>query len=133
MCEPGAGRKSKAPEVRNALFQWFVDVYGSLKGRLPLKMFRSKAQSLHEEWIQDQDEETKAKDSLKFTRPWIKAWCREFNVSLLKPNKRFQINQQDRVLRITEFLKKCHQSPLFFQLSPQKGTDHYKRRSDAIT
>ena len=32
--EPGAGRKAKVPEVRNALFEWFVDVRGSLKGRL---------------------------------------------------------------------------------------------------
>ena len=30
----GGGRKSKAPEVREALFSWFVDVRESLKGRL---------------------------------------------------------------------------------------------------
>ena len=112
--EPGAGRKSKAPEVRNALFEWFVDVRGTLKGRLPLKMFRSMAQSLHNDWLKNQDDETKLKDDLKFTRPWIKSWCKEFNVSLLKPNKRFQISQEDRVLRIIEFLKNIIRVRYFF-------------------
>ena len=35
----GGGRKSKAPEVREALFSWFVDVRESLKGRLPRRLF----------------------------------------------------------------------------------------------
>ena len=38
----GGGRKSQAPEVRDALFQWFIDVRGSLKGRLSRKMFKLK-------------------------------------------------------------------------------------------
>ena len=103
--EPGAGRKCKAPEVRRALFEWFVDVRGCLKARLPIRLFRSKAQSLHVEWLRDQDEETRAKDDLKFTRCWIKGWCKEYNVSLLKPNKRYQISQWERILRVTELLK----------------------------
>lgn len=36
---PGPGRKAIAPEVREAAFQWFIDVRGSLKGRLPKKVF----------------------------------------------------------------------------------------------
>ena len=122
--EPGAGRKAKVPEVRNALFEWFVDVRGSLKGRLPLKMFKSMAQSLHADWLSEQDEETKAKDDLKFTRPWVKAWCREYNVSLLKPNKRFQISQEDRVIRITEFLKNILRVRYFFH--------HYHKKDPVV-
>ena len=37
--ESGEGRKWKAPEVREAIFQCFVNVRGVLKGRLPMKMF----------------------------------------------------------------------------------------------
>ena len=36
----GGGRKSKAMEVRQALFTWFVDVRESLKVRLPRTMFK---------------------------------------------------------------------------------------------
>ena len=36
----GAGRKTQAPEVRFALFEWFIDVRGVLKGRMPMKVFR---------------------------------------------------------------------------------------------
>ena len=31
----GGGRKKKAPEVREELFQWFIDVRTSLQARLP--------------------------------------------------------------------------------------------------
>ena len=43
----GAGPKLKAPEVRVALYQWFVDVRESLKGHLPWHMFKLKAQQLY--------------------------------------------------------------------------------------
>ena len=34
--ESGGGRKCKAPEVREAIFEWFINVGGALKGRLPM-------------------------------------------------------------------------------------------------
>ena len=40
----GAGLKVKAQEVRVALFNWFVDVRESLKGRLLRRLFKMKAQ-----------------------------------------------------------------------------------------
>ena len=39
----GTGRKAKAPEVRQALFSWFVDVRKTLK---------LKANQLYEEWLE---------------------------------------------------------------------------------
>ena len=36
---------------------------------------------------------------------WIRGWMQEDNVSLRKPNKRFQIKQADREERISEYLK----------------------------
>ena len=32
-------RKCKAPEVIEAMFEWFINVREVLKGRLPIKMF----------------------------------------------------------------------------------------------
>ena len=36
---------------------------------------------------------------------WIRGWMQEDNVSLRKPNKRFQIKQADREERISEYFK----------------------------
>ena len=55
--EPGGGRKSQALEVRQAAFEWFVDIRGSLKGRLPVKIFRAKCLELYQLWLEQQDEE----------------------------------------------------------------------------
>ena len=54
--ESGAGRKASAPEVREAMFQWFIDVRQVLKGRLPVKMFRSKCLQVYSEWLKQQPE-----------------------------------------------------------------------------
>ena len=39
----GARRQRKAPEVRIGLFNWFIDVRETLKGRLPRRIFKMKA------------------------------------------------------------------------------------------
>ena len=76
----GGGRKSKAPEVREALFSWFVDVRESLKGRLPRRLFKLKANALYEEWLPDNL--TPESEKLKFGNQWIKMWQKEYGVSL---------------------------------------------------
>ena len=40
-----------------------------------------------------------------FSNQWICGWMQEYNVSLCKPNKRFQIKQADREERIFKHLK----------------------------
>ena len=47
----GAGRKRKAPEVRIGLFNWFIDIRETLKGRLPQRIFKMKVNQLYEEWL----------------------------------------------------------------------------------
>ena len=47
----GAGRKPKTPEIREALFSWFIDVRETLKGRLPRRLFKLKAQQLYTDWL----------------------------------------------------------------------------------
>ena len=42
----GGGCKSRAPEVREAFFEWFVDARTSLKARLPKTLFKLISQSV---------------------------------------------------------------------------------------
>ena len=102
---PGGGRKARAPEVRDALFEWFIDIRGSLKGRLPKKLLIAKAKSLYENWLRQQVEEIPEDKKLKFGNHWVMDWMKEYGVSLKKPNKRYAIAQADRIERILDYLK----------------------------
>ena len=103
--ERGGGRKSKAPEVREAMFEWFINVRGALKGSLPIKMFRTKCQQVYSEWLKQQPKTIPEEEQLKFSTQWIRDWMEEFNVSLRKPNKQFAIKKDDRVIRIKDYLQ----------------------------
>ena len=46
----GAGPAKKALEVRYALFDYFIDIRYSLKGRLPQHILLSKTKQLYEEY-----------------------------------------------------------------------------------
>ena len=37
----GAGRRATISDVREALFDWFIDIRSTLKARLPRKMFKN--------------------------------------------------------------------------------------------
>ena len=39
----GGGRKTKVPEIREAMFQWFINVRTALKGRISLKFMQWKS------------------------------------------------------------------------------------------
>ena len=73
--ESGAGRKCKAPEVREAMFEWFINVRGVLKGRLPKKMFRTKCQQVYSKWLKQQPESI-PEEKLKFSNHWIQDWMK---------------------------------------------------------
>ena len=103
--ESEGGRKCKASEVREAMFEWFVNVQGVLKGLLPIRMFRSKCQQAHDEWLKQQPEPVPEQDQLNFSKHWIQDWMKEFNVSLHKPNKKYAIKKEDRIIRIKDYLK----------------------------
>ena len=47
--ESGGGRKPASPEVRQVAFEWLVDIKGSLKKRLPRKLFQLKCKELYEQ------------------------------------------------------------------------------------
>ena len=103
--ESGGGRKPKEPEVRDAVFEWFLDVRGALKGRLPLMIFLRKCRGFYQNWLEQQAEDIPKNDRLKFGRHWVRDWCKEYSVSLRKPNKRFAIGKEDRIERIEDYIK----------------------------
>ena len=112
--QPGGGRKVVAPTVREALYEWFIDVRGSLKARLPRSLFKSQAKFFYDQWRDQQSDDVKQQPELVFSNKWIKHWMQEYNVSLRKPNKRYQIKQEDRKERIYEYIKNVWTVRKFF-------------------
>ena len=97
--QPGGGRKATIPDVRQSLYDWFLDARGTLKARLPRSMFKSQCKLFYEQWMSQQS------GARRKPNKWIRNWMREYNVSLRKPNKRFQIKLSDREERIFEYVK----------------------------
>ena len=87
------------------MFEWFINVRGVLKGRLPKKMFRTKCQQFYSEWLKQQSDPIPEEEQLKFSKHWIQDWMKEYNVSLRKPNKRFAMKNEDRIIRIKDYLQ----------------------------
>ena len=111
---PGGGRKVTAPEVREALYDWFIDIRGSLKARLPRSLFKAHAKFFYDNWWSQQSDEVKKQPPLVFSNKWIKGWMTGYKVSLRKPNKRFQIKQSDREERVYEYIKNVWTVRKFF-------------------
>ena len=108
----GAGRKQKAPEVRISLFNWFIDVRETLKGRLPRRIFKIKANQLHEEWLTQNP--VPENERLKFSNQWIKEWQQEYGISLRKPSKKYSIKKEDLVERLQDYLRNVWRVRRFF-------------------
>ena len=103
--EDGASsKKYRAPEVREALFEWFVDVRTRLKVRLPKFLFQLKAKGFYEDWLQ-QNPGTPDEEKIQFSNQWIQGWETEYGVSLRKPNKRYSISKEDYIIRVQDYLK----------------------------
>ena len=113
-CQPGGGRKKSIPNVREAMYDWFIDIRSSLKARLPKAMFKSQCKLLYDEWLSQQETEVPEEKKIVFSNKWIRGWMQEYNVSLRKPNKRFQIKQADREERIFEYIKNIWTVRKFF-------------------
>ena len=65
-----AGCKQKANEVRISLFNWFIDINETLKGRLPRRIFKMRANQLYEEWLTQNP--LAENEGLKFCNQWAK-------------------------------------------------------------
>ena len=98
-------RKTTISDVRDALFYWFVDIRGTLKARLPRKMFETQCKIFQEQQPAQQSKEVPEDKKIVFSNRWIRNWMSEYGVSLRHPDKWFQINQTDREERIADYLK----------------------------
>ena len=112
--KPGAGRRTTKPDVREALFDWFIDIRNTLKARFPRKIFKTQCQVFCDKWLAQQPEEIPVEKRIVFSNRWIKNWMREYGVSLMHPNKRFQIKQADREECVFEYLKNIWTVRKFF-------------------
>ena len=97
------------------MFAWFIDVRGSLKGRLPLALFKAKCREVYSQWLEAQEEPVAEDAQLKFTNRWVQGWMKEYGVSLQKPNKRFSIKREDRIERIIELIKNVWRARHFIE------------------
>ena len=88
-CLVGAGPK-KTLEVRYVLFDYFIDIRYSLKGRLPPHI---KAKQLYEEYCIQKAEADEKPEKSKITRKWLQKWCKDYRISLKYPTKRFSLTQ----------------------------------------
>ena len=92
-CSLGDGRKARALEVREALFQWFVDLRTSLKAVLQKALFLLQAKTFYANWLQ-QHPDTPEERQLKFSNQWIKGWKLEYGFSRRHPNKPYSISKK---------------------------------------
>ena len=111
----GAGPPTKAVEVRNSLFEYFIDVRTALKGRLPKKLFLAKAKELLQSYNEERRKRREDPETILFSNRWLKGWCKQFHVSMKRPNKRFSITQEKRKRRIISFLKNIWTARYFFE------------------
>ena len=95
----GAGCKVLLPDIRDTLFQFFIDVRGCLKGRLPKEVFIAKAKSLYKTYKENAPEGENI-PTMKLSNKWFQKWCSDYGVSMRKPNKRFVISSEKRKGRI---------------------------------
>ena len=68
-------------------------------------MFRSKCHQVYDEWLKQQPEPVPEQDQLNISKHWIQNWMKEYNVSPRKPNKKYAIKKEDRIIRIKDYLK----------------------------
>ena len=99
------GSKKSVPEVCETMYNWFIDIRSSLKARLPKSMFKAPCKIFYEQCLSQQEKEVPEEKKIVFSNKWVRGWMQEYNVSLRKPNKRFQMKQTDREECIFEYLK----------------------------
>ena len=61
------GRKLTIPYVSQVLFEWFVDIRGTLKARLPRKMFTTQCKFFYEQWLAQQLDEVPEDEKITFS------------------------------------------------------------------
>ena len=89
------GRCRKAPEVREALFEWWTSIRFSLQGkvmtRVTRKIITCKAQQLARDYRVLCLKKGVRSDCPRIDSHWVTDWADEYNVSFRKPNRAFKV------------------------------------------
>ena len=70
--QAGRGRKRFVPQVREALYDWFIDICSSLKARLSKSMFKAQCKIFYEQWLSQQEQEVPEEKKIEFSNKWIR-------------------------------------------------------------
>jgi len=87
----GQGRPSKATVIREQLFEWFCERRQSVKGRLPLRCLWDEATRLRDLYVLECLRQGRPCDAPMITYKWLRAWRKEYGVSLRRPNQRWKV------------------------------------------
>ena len=87
------GRPRKAPALRTMLFDWFLNVRGAVKTRLPPAALAAQARAFREEYCKVALRDNVKVDVPRITSEWLQGWRCEYGVSLRTPNKRWKVSR----------------------------------------
>ena len=90
----GAGPSFKSPELRELLWDWFVDVRGSIASIITPKLVIFKAKEIAESILRAQRLTGCYAPLPELNRMWLLRWKRDKGVVLRKPNARFKCGKE---------------------------------------
>ncbi|MCP4007872.1 MAG: hypothetical protein GY725_27125 [bacterium] len=85
------GRPSKAPLVRQLLFEFFCSIRRSVSSRIPSALMQVKASALVEDYILDCFQHNLQPDPPTINRNWMSRWRNEYRVSFRQPNRKSKV------------------------------------------
>ena len=60
------------PDVREAIYDWFIDIRSSLKARLLKSKFKARCKIFYEQWLSQQEKEVPEEKKIVFSNKWIR-------------------------------------------------------------
>ena len=111
------GRPQLLPELRVALFQWFIDIRSSVCGRLMGRAVLAQAERLLEEIADAYAQHGRPPPAAPvLDKCWLWRWCREFGVNLRKPNLKYKVSRAKCKRRTRRVTINCFIARLAFTL-----------------
>ena len=89
-----AGAPKKAVEVRKVIFEYFIDIRSTLKAGYQKYCSLLKESRCMKNTVSSNENGIEP-EKLTFSNQQLKDWCREHQISVKKPNKRFSIKAEN--------------------------------------
>ena len=74
--QEGGSRKKSVPEVREAMYDWFIDIRSSLKARHAKSMFKAQCKIFHKQWQSQQEKEVPEEKKIVFSNKGFVDGCK---------------------------------------------------------